>query len=75
MLLNPINTSSSITQEYNELFPYKITLFPIVTEAGIPVGKDPAVTMTELSPTETLFPILTALISPLITLPYQMVVS
>jgi len=41
------------------------------TEAGIPVGRDPAVVITTLSPTEVLFPILTALTSPLTTAPYQ----
>jgi len=45
------------------------------TEAGIPVGKEPAVEMTVLSPTEVLFPILMAFTSPLKMAPYQIWVS
>lgn len=39
------------------------------------MGRDPAVWITVLSPIIELFPILIALISPLRTAPYQMVVS
>lgn len=69
--LNPINTSSSMVQEYRVTPFYTFTKFPMFTEAGIPVGKLPAVEITVLSPMEVLFPILTAFTSPLITTPYH----
>ena len=68
---SPITTSSSMWHEYRVHLAPIVTLFPITTPAGMPVGRAAAVWMTVLSPTEVNFPIETELISPLMTALYQ----
>ena len=57
--------------EYRVHFDPMVTLSPMTTPAGMPVGREAAVWMTVLSPTEVNFPIVTELISPLMTELYQ----
>jgi len=51
-LLKPITTFSSVVQEYKVLNPYKFVYLPKWTIAYYPVGKQPAVWITEFSPIE-----------------------